>query len=183
MKHSNFIKAIPPTEQKKIARWYRLALLSSMGMILGIAIVHIWQLRRIMHVRSFYHSLLHNAPKYEKTSHEYAHIAQKHEQLTNYCKECAVLHQQLEQCIQSLSLPTAIQACSGITLSCWKLNAQSFTATLQSPTVADGINCVHTLQKLPLLDTITILSIQSHEAHAQPKVTLQLQGTMHALTH
>jgi len=182
MKHLNFINAIPPTEQKRIARWYRIAFVSIIGMVLAITMVHIWQLRHIMNVRSFYNSLLHNAPRYEKTSDEYAHTVQQHEQLTSYCKECTAVHQQLEQCMRNLSLPPTIHQCPGITLSSWQLNAQSFTATLHSSTMSEALNCIHTLQKLPIIETITILSIQSHEAHTQYKVTLQLQGTLHTST-
>lgn len=180
MKHLNFINAISPTEQKKIARWYRIVLMSIIGMVLGTTIVHSWQLRRIMQLRSFYNSLLHNAPKYEKTSNEYAQTVQKHEQLASYCKECTVLHEQLEQSIRSLSLPEAITTCPDIRTCCWTLNAQSFTATLQSATVSEGLNCIHTLQKLPIINTLTIASLQSHDTNTQRKVTLQLQGTLHS---
>ena len=180
MKHLNFLNAIPPTEQKRIARWYRVALVSIIGMVVAAAMVHIWQIRRFMNLRSFCNSLLHNAPRYEKTSDEYAQTVQKHEQLTSYCKECTAVHEQLEQCIQNLSLPTTIQTCSGITLVTWKLNAQAFTATLQSSTVSECIGCIHALQKLPIISVLTVSSLQSHDMNTERQVTLQLQGTLHS---
>jgi hypothetical protein len=179
MKNINFVNALSPHEQRKIAGWYRHAIIGCVVLAGSMIGVHVWQLYRLLHMRKTYAALQHNAPKYSKEADEYAHMAKQYEQLNTYAKQCAIVRQQFQHCVQNVTIPTTVQACSGIGLDAWKYAETMCAITMRSNTLQDGLTCVQKLRELPMVKTMTIVSMQASTADVAKTVTIVAQGTLH----